>query len=121
MLQILHSKLTSNGSCTRSSPPPRNYETIQNRVKLIRSNLLFSEGNALPKLFSPRKDFFYSYDRYPEADLPDPVDGGRFHLVTTSSAGKAGVIEASFAIQRYLLLRPSHAYLSASSILSTYC
>ena len=77
--------------------------------------LLFSEGNALPKLFSPRKDFFYSYDRYPEADLPDPVDGGRFHLVTTSNAGKAGEIEVSFVIQHYLLPRPSHAYLSASA------
>lgn len=31
-----------------------------------------------------RKDFFYSYDEYPEANLPDPVDGGRFHLVSVS-------------------------------------
>ena len=54
--------------------------------------LFFSEANAHPKLSSSRKDFFYSYDRYPEANLPDPIDGGRFHLVTTSNAGKGHVI-----------------------------
>lgn len=31
-----------------------------------------------------RKDFFYPYDIYKEASLPDPTDGGRFHIVTLS-------------------------------------
>ena len=33
-----------------------------------------------------RKDFFYPYDHYREVNLPSPVDGGRFHLVTVSAA-----------------------------------
>ena len=34
-----------------------------------------------------------SYDHYPEANLPDPVDGGRFHLVTIASGnGSAGQV-----------------------------
>ena len=37
-------------------------------------------------LYSSRKDFFYPYDHYPEANLPDPINGGRFHLVSTSAA-----------------------------------
>ena len=33
-----------------------------------------------------RKDFFYPLSRYPEASIPDPVDGGRMHLVATAHA-----------------------------------
>ena len=33
-----------------------------------------------------RKDYFYPYDQYREANLPDPINGGRFHLVSISSA-----------------------------------
>lgn len=33
-----------------------------------------------------RKDFFYPYDEYREVGLPDPIHGGRFHLVTTAAA-----------------------------------
>ena len=40
--------------------------------------------------------------------------------MTTSNAGKAGEIEASFVIQHYLLPRPSHAYLSASAEIAFY-
>ena len=44
-------------------------------------------------LFFCRKDFFLPYDQYPEANLPDPVHGGRFHLITTATAnGSAGQI-----------------------------
>ena len=40
-----------------------------------------------------RKDYFYPYDEYREADLPDPVDGGRFHLVSTAQGnGTAAAI-----------------------------
>ena len=34
--------------------------------------------------FHFRKDYFFPYDEYPEANLPDPTDGGRFHIVTVS-------------------------------------
>jgi len=30
---------------------------------------------------SYRKDYFLSYDEYPEADIPDPLDGGRIQIV----------------------------------------
>lgn len=33
-----------------------------------------------------RKDFFYPYDEYREVNLPDPIHGGRFHLVTIATA-----------------------------------
>ena len=36
-----------------------------------------------------RKDRFYSYDHYREVNLPSPVNGGRFHLVTVSNASGA--------------------------------
>lgn len=36
-----------------------------------------------------RKDFFYPYDHYPEVNLPSPVNGGRFHLVSVSNADGA--------------------------------
>ena len=31
-----------------------------------------------------RKDYFYPYDEYKEINLPDPVNGGRFHFVSTA-------------------------------------
>ena len=34
--------------------------------------------------FHFRKDYFFPYHEYPEANLPDPTDGGRFHIVTVS-------------------------------------
>ena len=36
---------------------------------------------------SYRKDFFYPYDVYREVNLPDPVNGGRFHIVGVAAAG----------------------------------
>lgn len=33
-----------------------------------------------------RKDFFYPYDQYPEAGIPDPVLGGRVHLTAVAGA-----------------------------------
>jgi hypothetical protein len=31
-----------------------------------------------------RKDFFFPYDRYPEAQIPDPIQGGRIQAVATA-------------------------------------
>ena len=40
-----------------------------------------------------RKDFFYPYDEYREVNLPDPVNGGRFHIVTLSQGnGSLGTV-----------------------------
>ena len=66
-----HSKTSKLCSCTRSAP----------RKNDQMSNSRSSEANAHPKLSSSRKDFFYSYDHYPEANLPDPIDGSHFHLL----------------------------------------
>ncbi|HOU52946.1 MAG TPA: hypothetical protein PLQ97_03370 [Myxococcota bacterium] len=41
---------------------------------------------------SLRKDFFYPYEQYPEAGIPDPVLGGRVHL--TAMAGASGRVQA---------------------------
>lgn len=38
---------------------------------------------------SYRKDFFYPYARYPEASLPDPVDGGRVQIAATAKVSGA--------------------------------
>lgn len=35
---------------------------------------------------SLRKDFFHPYEQYPEAQIPDPVDGGRVHVVAIAAA-----------------------------------
>lgn len=42
--------------------------------------------NASVIYSSYRKDYFYPYNEYKEANLPDPVNGGRFHLVSTADA-----------------------------------
>jgi desulfoferrodoxin (superoxide reductase-like protein) len=31
-----------------------------------------------------RKDYFYPFKEYQELNLPDPVDGGRFHIISTA-------------------------------------
>ena len=40
---------------------------------------------TINNFFYCRKDFFYPYDQYREVNLPDPIHGGRFHLVSISS------------------------------------
>lgn len=54
--------------------------------------LLLGIYSASAVLYSSyRKDFFYPYDLYPEADLPSPVSGGRFHIIGVAQAsGKVG-------------------------------
>ena len=53
----------------------------------------FIRGFACTVCMLCRKDFFYPYDQYREANLPDPVHGGRFHLVSIASAsGSPGQI-----------------------------
>lgn len=37
-------------------------------------------------LASLRKDFFYPYQQYPEAGIPDPVDGGRVQVTALAAA-----------------------------------
>lgn len=51
---------------------------------LIQGTLLFARGQEIHAGY--RKDYFYPYDHYPEINLPDPIHGGRFHLVTVSAA-----------------------------------
>lgn len=38
-----------------------------------------------------RKDFFYPYEKYPEAHIPDPIDGGRIQIAGIAQADGAFV------------------------------
>ena len=61
---------------------------VHNRISVCKScHGYYSVHNDFKYCYKfYRKDFFYPYDEYREVDLPDPVKGGRFHLVSTSTA-----------------------------------
>ena len=55
-------------------------EFTQRPFILVIGKEFFSKASII--LFFFRKDYFYPYEEYREVNLPDPVNGGRFHLVS---------------------------------------